>query len=119
MQTVIRLEELMGWARYTNLSKTSYPPNILFLYCPCRGIKFFSILGYIEEGTIMNSQKSTPRSTGAIEDAAKYICTMKCGMCPMAVEQFPCPQPCTLEVLPWQCWIAYFQRDRQPLADDE
>jgi len=49
----------------------------------------------------------------ALEEAAKYICTMKCGKCPMAVEKFSCPQACTTEVLPWQCWIAYFRKMRQ------
>jgi hypothetical protein len=67
----------------------------------------------------MDSINMTQKSAEALEDAVKYICTMKCGLCPMAAEQFPCPQPCTMDVLPWQCWIAYFQRDRQPLSENE
>ncbi|MCK9293909.1 MAG: hypothetical protein M0P70_02405 [Desulfobulbaceae bacterium] len=45
----------------------------------------------------------------ALEKAAKYICTIKCGLCPMVVENIPCPQECNLETLPWQCWFAYFR----------
>jgi hypothetical protein len=45
----------------------------------------------------------------ALEKAAKYICTIKCGLCPMVVENIPCPGECNLESLPWQCWFAYFQ----------
>lgn len=67
----------------------------------------------------MKGKKTKQRRTAALEDAAKYICTMKCGMCPMAVEQFPCPQVCTLDVRPWQCWIAYFQRKQQNLLEKE
>ena len=46
----------------------------------------------------------------ALEKAAKYICTCKCGLCPMMVEKIACPQECNLETLPWQCWFAYFQK---------
>lgn len=66
----------------------------------------------ISENAILNSNE-------ALIDAAKYICTLKCGRCPMAVEKFPCPQLCTLEVRPWQCWIAYFQKEQQPLSGHE
>ena len=65
----------------------------------------------------MNSIQTA--NTEALEGAAKYICTIKCGMCPMAVEQFPCPQACTLEVRPWQCWVVYFQRKQQTLSEKE
>ncbi len=44
----------------------------------------------------------------ALEKAAKYICTSKCGLCPMVVEHFSCPHRCTLRTKPWQCWLAYF-----------
>lgn len=67
----------------------------------------------------MDTGATRRRSTKALEEAAKYICTMKCGMCPMAVEKFPCPQTCTLEILPWQCWITYFRSKEQPLSKQE
>ena len=63
---------------------------------------------------------TTPQAdNAALESAAKYICTMKCGMCPMTVEQFPCPQSCTLDVQPWQCWISYFRHCRQPPGEQK
>lgn len=56
----------------------------------------------------METSQSTNQHSTALEIAAKYICTIKCGLCPMAVENFPCPQACTMDVRPWQCWVAYF-----------
>jgi hypothetical protein len=44
----------------------------------------------------------------ALEMAAKYICNHLDGLCPMVVEQHPCPADCILETLPWHCWIDYF-----------
>ncbi len=67
----------------------------------------------------MNTEKISHRHPEALESAAKYICTMKCGKCPMAVEQFPCPQACTMDTRPWQCWIAYFREKQQALAEHE
>jgi len=67
----------------------------------------------------MAPESTKQRSTKALEDAAKYICTMKSGMCPMAVEKFPCPHTCSVEVRPWQCWIAYFQSKEQLLSEQE
>ncbi len=45
----------------------------------------------------------------SLEKAAKYICTTLDGLCPMAAERYACPTDCTLDTLPWQCWIAYFR----------
>lgn len=45
----------------------------------------------------------------AFEKAAKYICTYRCGLCPMVVEQFTCPKECDLETLAWQCWMIFFR----------
>ncbi len=45
----------------------------------------------------------------ALEKAAKYICNQKCGLCPMVLEHF-CPQECTEETVPWQCWQAFFKK---------
>lgn len=44
----------------------------------------------------------------ALERAAKYICTLKCGRCPAVEEGFPCPTVCDLETLAWQCWQVFF-----------
>lgn len=44
----------------------------------------------------------------ALEKAAKYICTMLDGQCPMAQENIPCPTECTTQTIPWQCWVRYF-----------
>ncbi|MBU0663026.1 MAG: hypothetical protein KJ990_00630 [Proteobacteria bacterium] len=62
----------------------------------------------------MAPESKKRRSTKALEDAAKYICTIKCGMCPMAVEKFTCPYTYSVEVRPWQYWIAYFQSKEYP-----
>lgn len=67
----------------------------------------------------MNKEKIRRRNAKALEDAAKYICTMKCGLCPMAAEKFPCPQTCTQEISPWQCWVAYFLSKHQSLSAHE
>lgn len=53
----------------------------------------------------------------ALEKAAKYICTLKCGLCPLVVENSPCPQECDLDTPPWQCWVAYFRA--QSLQESE
>jgi hypothetical protein len=45
----------------------------------------------------------------ALEKAAKYICTLKCGLCPMVVEGFHCEFKCSLETMPWKCWRYYFK----------
>ncbi len=50
------------------------------------------------------------RTSKSLEKAAKYVCTLKCGGCPSAVEDFPCPRACTPETLPWQCWVEYFKK---------
>ncbi len=45
----------------------------------------------------------------ALEIAAKYTCTSKCGKCPMVVEDFACPEECRIETKAWQCWMTYFR----------
>jgi hypothetical protein len=67
----------------------------------------------------MNKKKMRRGSAKALDDAAKYICTMKYGLCPMAAEKFPCPQTCTQEIRPWQCWVTYFLSKHQPLLAHE
>ena len=64
----------------------------------------------------MARQRRNTAQARALERAAKYICTINCGRCPMVVEGFPCPQRCTLRTRPWQCWLAFFAATRQPAA---
>ncbi|PLX50833.1 MAG: hypothetical protein C0613_02025 [Desulfobulbaceae bacterium] len=46
----------------------------------------------------------------ALEKAAKKICNLKCGLCPLQEEDFRgCPVACHEEVRPWQCWVAHFK----------
>jgi hypothetical protein len=54
------------------------------------------------------------RMEQALEKAAKMICNLKCGLCPIREESFSgCPWTCTEETRPWQCWVAYL---RQPTS---
>ena len=46
----------------------------------------------------------------ALIRAAKYICMKQCGRCPMVIEGFSCPDACSLETLPWQCWLEFFKK---------
>ena len=49
-------------------------------------------------------------SDRALAEAAKMICTMKCGRCPLKEKTFwGCPGECTEEVRPWQCWVAHLR----------
>lgn len=54
-----------------------------------------------------------------LEKAAKYLCTLLDGMCPMAVESYPCPTDCTIDTAPWQCWVVYFQARGTRQEDEE
>ncbi|MEW6426671.1 MAG: hypothetical protein AB1568_01415 [Thermodesulfobacteriota bacterium] len=54
--------------------------------------------------------KDTKDDALALEKAAKYICTLRCGRCPMVVEHFPCPRECDLDTAAWQCWVVFFRR---------
>lgn len=49
----------------------------------------------------------------ALAKAAKYVCTIKCGSCPMVVERFPCPVECTQQTMPWHCWLVYFKKQQK------
>ncbi len=44
----------------------------------------------------------------ALEKAAKHICTTRCGLCPHAAMQYPCPHDCTLDTMAWECWMQFF-----------
>jgi hypothetical protein len=42
----------------------------------------------------------------ALEKAAKIICSMKCGLCPIREDNFTgCPYACTEDIRPWRCWV--------------
>jgi len=46
----------------------------------------------------------------ALEKAAKIICNMKVGLCPIQEENFSgCHCTCNDEVRPWQCWVAHLK----------
>ena len=46
----------------------------------------------------------------ALEKAAKIICGLKLGLCPVQEKDFSgCPCTCHEEVLPWQCWMIYIK----------
>jgi len=46
----------------------------------------------------------------ALEKAAKYICRVKCGLCPITEKGFECPEKCSMSTVPWRCWFIYFCR---------
>lgn len=44
----------------------------------------------------------------ALEKAAKMICTMKLGACPLQEDNFSgCSSNCHVNILPWQCWVTH------------
>ncbi len=46
----------------------------------------------------------------ALEKAAKIICGLKCGLCPISEELFQgCPQVCDEQVRPWRCWVFHLR----------
>jgi len=46
----------------------------------------------------------------ALEKAAKIICALQYGRCPMREQNFPgCPCVCHEDIVPWQCWAAYLR----------
>jgi len=50
----------------------------------------------------------------ALEKAAKIICNLKIGCCPVKEKNFPgCPCECHEEIVPWQCWLIYLHGIRQ------
>ena len=58
----------------------------------------------------MQADKHVENLERALEKAAKMICTMKCGLCPVREDNFPgCPYRCHEDILPWQCWVAYLR----------
>jgi hypothetical protein len=60
---------------------------------------------------------NTQLEQAAFERAVKYICTIKCGLCPMAVEKFPCPFECAEDAKPWRCWQEFFRQQATTAGD--
>lgn len=57
-----------------------------------------------------NNNHADNRDGRALEKAAKIICNLKCGLCPMREEDFQgCPYECTEEIRPWRCWMAHLR----------
>jgi hypothetical protein len=54
----------------------------------------------------------------ALEKAAKYLCTIRRGLCPHVVEQYPCPVDCNLDTLAWECWVHFFRKRAQDAQPD-
>ena len=47
----------------------------------------------------------------ALEKAAKVICNLKCGFCPVQEENFTgCPDECHETTLPWKCWVFHLKQ---------
>ena len=57
----------------------------------------------------MNNESSYDADAKALERAAKYICNLQDGLCPMAVEDFHCRSTCDSYTLPWKCWVMLFK----------
>ena len=57
----------------------------------------------------MNDYLAIILEKSALEKAAKYICTLKCGLCPMVEEGFSCKTECDTETRPWRCWVEFFK----------
>ncbi|WP_456473367.1 hypothetical protein [Desulfolithobacter sp.] len=50
------------------------------------------------------------RTERALEKAAKLICNLKCGLCPIREPDFSgCPFACTEDIRPWQCWVSHLK----------
>ena len=63
---------------------------------------------------IRKTKNGCEESEKALEKAAKFICNLKCGLCPLREKDFQgCPYECTEEIKPWQCWVAHFKRLQQ------
>ncbi|WP_417915597.1 hypothetical protein [Candidatus Electronema sp. JM] len=60
----------------------------------------------------MTNESSLER---ALEKAAKIICTLKLGCCPVQEKNFSgCPSECHENILPWQCWLVYLRGSVSP-----
>lgn len=59
---------------------------------------------------VMDTDTNSMKLELALKKAAKIICGLKCGLCPMREENFSgCPYPCTEDVRPWQCWVEHIR----------
>ena len=53
-------------------------------------------------------EKVTHQERKALEMAAKYICNLQDGRCPMVVDNYRCLSACAQDTQPWRCWIDHF-----------
>ena len=69
----------------------------------------------------MKNQTLLLSDSKALEKAAKYICNLKDGLCPMVVEKMACNALCTHDTLPWHCWLNLFKKSSaaEPNSEDE
>jgi hypothetical protein len=58
----------------------------------------------------METLRNNNVSETALIHAAKIICNLKCGLCPMQEDNFSdCTYTCNEDIRPWQCWVAYLK----------
>ncbi len=56
----------------------------------------------------MGQKQKISTDKKALIKAAKIICDLKSGTCPIHEPNFfGCPRACTEEIRPWQCWVTY------------
>lgn len=53
-------------------------------------------------------EETTKARNEALVRAAKYICNLRDGLCPMVVENYRCLSACGPDTQPWRCWIDHF-----------
>lgn len=59
----------------------------------------------------MMNRDTTERQ--ALIRAAKIICDLKSGLCPLREPGFSgCPFVCSEDIRPWQCWVIYLLQSR-------
>ncbi len=58
----------------------------------------------------MDAEKKRDVLELALEKAAKIICNLKCGLCPLREEDFTgCSYVCDEGIRPWRCWVAHLR----------
>lgn len=53
-------------------------------------------------------EKATSPEGKALEAAAKYICNLQDGRCPLVMDDYRCQSACAMDTQPWRCWIDHF-----------
>jgi hypothetical protein len=82
---------------------------MLKIFSWATAVRYSGVISYL--GRIaMDQKKQLDDEKFALENAAKYICNLKCGLCPLIAEGFNCEFDCNLETVPWKCWRFYFRQ---------